>query len=99
MIKYIVIGAIILVIGIYWFVPVQQTSGAFGDPFISIQLAPSPSNGNCLTTDGTDNAWGACGGGGGASSDFDYVINSTLNTYLTPTTTYTGILTTSSSTF
>lgn len=37
--------------------------------FTSKQLAPSPSNGNCLTTDGTNNAWSAsCGGGGGGGS-------------------------------
>lgn len=38
--------------------------GAFSDGFKSIQLAPSPSNGNCLKTDGTDNLWGSCGSGG-----------------------------------
>lgn len=38
--------------------------GAFGDPFVSIQLAPSPNNGDCLTTDGTDNIWDTCASGG-----------------------------------
>lgn len=47
--------------------PTQQF-GAFSDPFISIQLAGSPSNGNCLTTDGTNNSWGSCGVGGGSGS-------------------------------
>ncbi len=42
--------------------------GAFSNPFLSIQLAPSPSSGNCLKTDGTTNSWSAtCGGGGGGS--------------------------------
>ena len=37
--------------------------------FNSKQLAPSPSNGNCLTTDGTANIWSSgCGGGGGGSA-------------------------------
>lgn len=48
--------------------PSQQTFGAFSDPFISIQLAENPSNGNCLTTDGTNNIWSSsCGSGGGGS--------------------------------
>ena len=46
-----------------------KTLGTFSDPFISIQLAASPSNGNCLTTDGTDNAWGSCGTGGSSAYD------------------------------
>lgn len=41
-----------------------QFFGSFSDPFVSIQLAPSPSNGDCLTTDGSENAWGSCGGAG-----------------------------------
>lgn len=53
-----------------WF-GLQEVSpqfGAFSDPFVSIQLAPNPSNGDCLTTDGSENAWEECatGGGGGA---------------------------------
>jgi hypothetical protein len=42
----------------------EPTVGA--DPFVftSTQLAASPSNGDCLTTNGTDNAWGNCGGAG-----------------------------------
>lgn len=35
--------------------------------FVSSQLAPSPSNGDCLTTNGTTNAWGDCGTGGGGT--------------------------------
>lgn len=46
----------------------QANLSGFSDPFLSIQLAASPSNGNCLTTDGTNNAWGSCGSGGAGSS-------------------------------
>lgn len=43
--------------------------GAFSDPFVSIQLAPNPSNGDCLFTDGTENYWGSgCSGGGGGGA-------------------------------
>lgn len=46
----------------------SQTFGAFSDPFLSVQLAASPSNGLCLTTDGTNNAWSTCATGGGGGS-------------------------------
>lgn len=39
--------------------------------FNSQQLAPNPSNGNCLTTNGATpgvNIWSSCGGGGGSGS-------------------------------
>jgi hypothetical protein len=43
--------------------------GADPRPFTSKQLAPNPANGNCLTTDGSINAWSSdCGDGGGGSS-------------------------------
>lgn len=45
----------------------DQNFGAFGDPFLSVQLATSPSNGLCLTTDGTNNAWTTCATGSGGS--------------------------------
>lgn len=35
----------------------DQKLGAFGDTFLSIQLADDPDNGKVLTTDGTDNVW------------------------------------------
>lgn len=44
-----------------------QTFGAFGDPFVSLQLATDPDSGECLTTDGTNNIWDTCASGGGAS--------------------------------
>lgn len=50
------------------------TVGAFGDPFKSIQLATSPSNGLVLKTNGTTNYWDTDatggGGGGGISNPF-----------------------------
>lgn len=45
----------------------EPTLGAFGDPFVSVQLATGPDNGECLTTNGTENSWGSCGGVGGSS--------------------------------
>lgn len=56
----------------------QQSFGAFSDPFLSIQLAPSPANGECLTTDGTNNDWTTCaaGGGGGADGNWSFFNNS-----------------------
>ncbi len=62
-----------------------QTFGAFGDPFLSIQLAASPSNGNCLTTNGTDNAWGSCGSGGGGAFLFSADTNYNTLVYSTST--------------
>lgn len=47
----------------------SQVFGAFGDPFLSIQLASSPANGECLTTDGTNNDWASCGSGSGGIGD------------------------------
>lgn len=34
----------------------------------SAQLAASPTNGQCLTTNGSSNVWGSCSAGGGATS-------------------------------
>lgn len=36
--------------------------------FTSLQLAPSPSNGKCLTTNGSKNVWSTCASGGGGGS-------------------------------
>jgi len=46
----------------------EPAVGGFGDPFLSIQLAPSPGNGDCLTTNGTDNSWSECAAGSGSSA-------------------------------
>lgn len=55
----------------------QQSFGAFSDPFLSIQLAASPTNGDCLTTDGTNNDWTTCAaGGGGSDSNWSFFNNS-----------------------
>ena len=41
---------------------VKLAVGAFDDPFVSIQLATDPDNGECLTTDGSNNVWStSCG--------------------------------------
>jgi len=60
--------------------------GAFGDPFISIQLADSPQADYILSTDGTDNTWIENTGGGG--SDFAW----TPTSYGVSTTTELGFL-------
>lgn len=66
-----------------WYGQDKQTFGALSDPFISIQLAPSPSNGDCLTTDGTDNIWDTCAAGGGGGGG---------GTWSTTTSEVTGVL-------
>ena len=37
-----------------------QTFGAFSDPFLSLQVGTSPTNGDFLTTNGTDSTWTDC---------------------------------------
>lgn len=51
---------IIAILGFLTLTPIAY--GAFSDPFVSIQLGTDPTNGECLTTDGTNNTWGTCGG-------------------------------------
>lgn len=55
----------------------------------SIQLAASPGAGECLTTDGTDNDWASCGGGGlsGGTAGMlaSWVNSTTLTATSTPT--------------
>lgn len=77
----------------------EKALGAFSDPFLSIQLATSPVNGNCLTTDGTNNAWGSCGAG---SSTFSWTPQTWGNSTSTPIgflNASNGIIVTASSTF
>lgn len=62
-----------------------QKLGAFSDPFISIQLAASPSNGLCLTTDGTNNSWASCSSGSGAAFAWTPALNFGVNTNSTST--------------
>lgn len=51
-----------------------QNLGAFSDPFISAQVGASPTNGDCLQTNGTDSTWDPCpsGSGGGISDPFTH---------------------------
>ena len=64
---------LIKILGILLWLAVPVTLFA-AQPFNSAQLAPTPSNGNCLTTNGSINAWssscGSGGGGGSASTPF-----------------------------
>ena len=46
-----------------WFAP-EPTLGAFGDPFLSVQVGSSPSNGYYLKTDGTNSTWATVTAGG-----------------------------------
>ena len=69
-------GTTALLLGGLTVVPHETTFGAFGDPFLSIQLAASPANGECLTTNGTDNDWGSCGGS--SSSAFEIATTSDI---------------------
>lgn len=67
---YLISSLLIILGGIGGFFGFQatQSDSVGGDPFYftSAQLAASPSNGNCLTTDGTNNSWSSsCGSGGG----------------------------------
>lgn len=50
----------------YLFPPEPQEITIGATTFKSVQLAASPSNGNCLTSNGTDNVWASCGPGGGS---------------------------------
>lgn len=64
----------------------------FSDRLLSTDLAPSPSNGKCLTTNGTDNVWSTCTSGGSSSGDSTlFTLNgNTIDTdgvSTTPTTT------------
>lgn len=76
------LGAIVSLGGFFGYDAYQeeQTLGAFGDPFLSIQLATNPSNGECLTTDGTNNEWVTCasGGGGGGGGFWSTTTNNLI---------------------
>lgn len=67
---YIAVISVITIVGGAWIIstsPVSEQQFGAVTPFTSKQLAPTPSNGNCLTTDGAANAWGDCGTGGGST--------------------------------
>ena len=76
------LGAIVSLGGLFGYDAYQkeQVLGAFGDPFLSIQLATNPSNGECLTTDGTNNEWVTCatGGGGGGGGFWSTTTNNLI---------------------
>lgn len=76
------VGVALTFMGLFGFSQYQEPSlGAFSDPFLSIQLAASPSNGECLTTDGTNNDWTTCasGGGGGTDGNWSFFNNSGIS--------------------
>jgi len=73
--------------------PEAMQLGAFGDTFLSIQLATSPTSGEFLTTDGTDNSWSAAGAVG-APGAWEQTFANTLS----PTNTSAGIFVRGSST-
>lgn len=84
--NYIITGLVTLAItvgGLVGFKYNHQYSnplGSFSDPFISIQLATAPANGNCLTTDGTNNSWSSsCGSGGGGSGGGTWATTTSLH--------------------
>lgn len=62
--------ALPLSVGAFWFTDLFDGM-KLGTTFNSLQLATDPDNGECLTTNGTANAWGSCGtisGGSGTIS-------------------------------
>lgn len=49
-------------------------------PFTSKQLAPTPTNGNCLTTNGSANSWSSsCGSGGSSGGTFSTTTSTVAN--------------------
>lgn len=80
------VGLAVSIGGLFGITTEQPKLGAFGDPFVSVQLAPDPNPGNCLTTDGTENAWATCASGGGGSgggtwSTTTSTVSGQLNNY------------------
>ena len=68
--------------------------GAFGDPFLSLQVGTSPTSGDCLQTNGTDSTWDPCpAGSGGTGSNWNFT---SLQDAITPSTTK-GIIVNASS--
>lgn len=76
----------------------------------SVQLATNPTNGDCLTTNGTDNSWSSsCGGGGVASSVWSWEdeasntispnVASTSNTAIVKASNFTATSTSATSSF
>lgn len=64
----------------------ELTFGAFGDPFLSLQVGTNPTSGDCLQTNGTDSTWDPCpAGGGGGSFPFSATTNYGQVVYATST--------------
>lgn len=72
-----------------------ENFGAFGDPFISIQLANNPLSGQILQTNGTNNSWINVSSIGDGASSWQEIWPNTL----APTNTSAGIYVNASSTF
>ena len=63
--SFLVLG---LIVGGVLMSNLNAVSAQFVDDFIdSFDLATDPTNGECLTTDGTNNIWSSSCGGGGSS--------------------------------
>ncbi len=87
---------LLAVVGGWFGYDVKPQLAGFSDPFVSIQLATGPDNGECLTTNGTDNSWStSCGSGGGA---FEWTPTSWGNSTTTTLGFLNGFLSTASST-
>lgn len=64
-----ILGVSVIIIGAFIYNYNNQGGvGADLRTFISVQLAGSPANGECLFTDGVNNYWDTCASGGGGSS-------------------------------
>lgn len=59
-----IIGVLISGSGLYFFTDRPEPTFGAVTPLRSSQLASGAANGECLTTDGTQNAWSACSGEG-----------------------------------
>lgn len=100
--KYIIILIGLAIFGGFLYQNKPKSFGAFSDPFKSIQLATNPTNGECLTTNGTTNDWTTCASGGGGSFPFSADTNYSQVVYSTSTPTLwlkSGLLASSTSYF
>lgn len=91
------VGAILSLGGLFGYSQYQQSFGAL--PLIqSAQLAASPANGECLSTNGTVNDWTTCGVGGGLSSYDAWTHPASGQSATTSLLFMTGLVSTASST-
>lgn len=76
----------------------EPAVGGFGDPFLSLQVGTDPTNGDCLTTDGTNSTWSAtCGSGGGSATTTINGVTGPTFSFATGTATGIGLTIASSS--